>query len=308
MLGNTFRYRQEVARPHRHAVRLDCQNHGLYNQLCLHERSNTCENLPYSTLNTTQPESDSSEHPIVEAKDWRLQATSTLRFINGLPAADGAHVSVVAQTMYGRKRLTFEMPNVTALFLDYSKQLWDETAIGIREEHLLGTDAVPKGASQHFEPADQSRFYVLLEKRMASIIFACNALECFANEQLPADFTYTRQNRDGVEENLSKTDVERRVGLSEKLDAILPKIFGIRFNKGGKMWENFLLLKQIRDRITHLKTQDRKSVQHSEKTLWTDLVNPNLPDFPQASVKLIKFYFDKSKQSYPRWLRKWPYS
>jgi len=84
----------------------------------------------------------------------------------------------------------------------------------------------------------------------------------------------------------------------------LPKILGTESPKGNsKAWEDFKSLEKLRNRITHMKTEDRKSAPLEQDTVWHALVTASPPHLQALSVIM---YFAEYLDPKPRWIIKYP--
>ena len=79
------------------------------------------------------------------------------------------------------------MPNMTALFLDNAKRLWDETETNLSVGAVIGSPARTNAAGTGAYERDTDALYGLRQKRMAAIVFACRAIELFARDASPGD-------------------------------------------------------------------------------------------------------------------------
>lgn len=244
-------------------------------------------------------------------EDYRLQAITTVAEDFSLPGGPehlkGAVVLLVANTKFNGKNLNFGLPNVSALFLDFSNKLWTETEEYLNNEKNFLTPiskfAPPNSLSVH----KKEELFDILEKRMGAIVFAYTALESFANHSIPEDFIFRqdRADRKYVEE-YNREQIENYISLDIKLDKILPQIFNVKSPKGKYLWNQYIDLKVIRNRIIHLKQEDTRSTGPEVKTLWTDLMNMKAPNYAEEVKKIINFYYPEEDKK-PRWLVKAPF-
>lgn len=87
------------------------------------------------------------------------------------------------------------------------------------------------------------------------------------------------------------------------MDQILTGIFSVKSPKGKGLWNQYINLKKIRDRIIHLKSNDTKSTNPEVKTIWTELLDTKSPNWAVESKKIIDHYY-ANKNNRPRWLKK----
>lgn len=96
-------------------------------------------------------------------------------------------------------------------------------------------------------------------------------------------------------------EIERWVSIGEKLDKIIPAILKVETPKGrDQSWQGFKDLKNIRDRLIHMKSADRKSSGPDAKTIWNDLMKAESP-YKQAFT-IVK-YFINDEGSTPNWFQ-----
>jgi hypothetical protein len=105
---------------------------------------------------------------------------------------------------------------------------------------------------------NHSDIYDYLEQIQISVIFAFTAVESFANIAIPDNFTYERLNNKGIREVLTKENIERWCSTTEKVEAILPLVFGIKGPKESPFWSDFKMLEKLRNDIVHPKTTSKK--------------------------------------------------
>ena len=135
---------------------------------------------------------------------------------------------------------------------------------------------------------------------MQSIVFAFTALEAFVNEIIPSDYKYEKKGKKATE-IYTKEEIERWVSIDEKLDKIIPAILKVGTPKGrDQSWQGFKDLKNIRDRLIHMKSDDRKDSGPDAKTIWTALMKTE-PPYKQAFT-IVKYFID-DKTSTPSWFQ-----
>ena len=104
------------------------------------------------------------------AKDWKSPFTGILH-------KKGAVVEYTAFAKFTKnQKLSFPIPNMTALLLNLSNKLYNESKREISNLQSRTTNQ----KSSFFVP-DVTAFFDLLEKRIASVVFAYTSLEVFAN-------------------------------------------------------------------------------------------------------------------------------
>jgi hypothetical protein len=237
--------------------------------------------------------------------DWRLQAVSNLAEDwvspwSGQKVAKGAQVTVVTvtKTKTGRE-LTLPLPNATALMLNASQRAFRHASILRKKNKIDEAKAVSITFRSNLDA------FEYLESMMESVLTAHAGLEAFANDQIPSDYEYISHRRsDVIVEIADKEKIQRHISLCEKISVILPEVLGVKTPKGNaKCWNDYRSLKKLRDRITHMKSEDRRSAQSDVDTVWHALVAAE-PPFAQA-LAVIR-HFGDSPKSIQRWLVECP--
>ena len=253
-----------------------------------------------------------NEHPNIQKEDWRLQAITTLTKewtspFTGLKHPVGTPVIAISTIKFDQKLLSLKLPNTTALFLDFSYKLWQETQNILENKIFLDTKSknVPNNT---IYPKNDDDFFNLIEKRMAYIVFSYSALESFANENIPDNYILEVTRNDGkCTEKYNKEQIEKWLSLDIKLGEILPQIMNVSSPKGGPLWNKYSTIKQLRDRIIHMKSADRKSSGPEEESIWKDILNKMNPNFALEAKDIIRYYLTDNFKI-PRWFNKFPYS
>lgn len=235
----------------------------------------------------------------IDKGDWRLQTTTHLAEAwtspwTGITSPKGTRVTVVSVIQLTKKKLlTIPIPNATALMLNASARAF-ESAHALRD--ASGINKSLKRGVSFISEADALDY---IERMIESIILAYSAIEAFANESIPSDFVCTRhKSSDVLLEASNKESIERHVSTDEKLTVVLPEVLGCQSPKGKHCWQNYKQLKISRDRIIHMKTEDRKSSGPELDTIWKAIV---LTPAPHLSAKSVVDHFVKSMKNKPQW-------
>lgn len=231
--------------------------------------------------------------------DWRMHDVSYLREdwkspSTGQVATKGSQLTFHSITQLNKnKQLSIVLPNATALCLSSSKRAWSEAQEIRKASNIDGSikDQVS------FSTTAQSFDYI--ERVMESIVMAFTSLEAFVNENIPDDYEYhTNRRSEIILEVMDKKAIERWLSLDEKLSKVLPEAKGIDSPKGSKCWQGYRDLKTTRDRIIHMKKEDRRSSGPEIPTLWHSLFKVNAP---YLQAKEIIDFFVKKTGVQPRW-------
>jgi hypothetical protein len=226
------------------------------------------------------------------AKDWKSPYTGFLHKV-------GTPVSVTTFVKHASREIQIGDPSAPALFLSIS---WQSYQDALKRNPFRPSAKPQKGK-------DPSRgAYDYLEAIMSSILFAYTAIEAFANEEIPADYSHPSQRRSGLLVVLWKPSIERQVDLSEKLATILPDVMKVASPKGTKTWQDYIELKRMRDRLVHMKSSDRAVSKHGNlhpDSIWRALLAPSQPNYPLAARNMVAVFAEPEKT---HWLKYCPVS
>ena len=234
--------------------------------------------------------------------DWRYRTATTIKEpwespFTGTTYPKGTPISKSTFVRHGDSQLKIGDPSAPALFLSLAQRSHDKA---LESNPLRRGAELPKGV-------DPSRIaYDYLEHIMSSIIFSFTSIEAWANEEIPDDYQYEYEKASGIYVSQSKDTIERRVDLSEKLATILPDVKNVPSPKGTSVWERFVDLKRMRDRIVHLKTRDRATSNDQElypDSIWSVLMDPEQPAYPLHAKQVITYFVPSKKR---HWLKYCP--
>lgn len=251
---------------------------------------------------------EAEEHPNIRDRDWRLGAITVLSKdwrspFSGILHKAGTPVVKTTFVKFDGTQLAMPFPNASALFLGLSCKMYEKA-----QSHLdkLGISASPQS---EVRSEDEAQFFSALESLMASIVFAHTALESYANEVIPEDYVYKAPREDSrCTELYNKEQVERFLSLDVKLDKILPEVLGTDSPKGSTLWQRYVTLKRLRDRVIHMKETDREGTKHGQRPTFDDVWNELFVRCTENMALIAKdmiAYF--AKETPPRWLRKCPF-
>jgi hypothetical protein len=109
---------------------------------------------------------------------------------------------------------------------------------------------------------DKRTVFDCFAELVEAVLLSYAAVEALVNEMIESladDVRIKRINAKGVEVELGKTDIVRRMSTAEKLDAAIPLVTGQPSIKGTIFWERFVNLRRIRDALVHLKERGYSS-------------------------------------------------
>lgn len=248
-------------------------------------------------------------------KDWRIDAVSDpgdgVRVFDGEKLLEGADIVVVDPIrLKSGKVLALPIPNATAMLLNSSFRTFKEAESLLNQEEL-------RNANQEFVQFRSSSDAInCIELLVTSVVSAYSAIESFANEWIPEWYLYKKADKKASAiRELSKEEMERELQLGLKLHQVLPPNFRCLSPKGTKVWEQYIDLERVRNRLVHLKTDDRQSRDLDEDTIWKSLAGI-APPYRTAKL-LVDHYFagiahvpglsyDELRPVRPRWHVKCP--
>ena len=235
----------------------------------------------------------------IDKGDWRLQTAIHLAEDwkspwTGAISPKGTRIAVVSNIQLTKKKLlTIPLPNATAAMLNASANAYNNA------KAIRASSEIDKSIRHDVSFTSEKDAIDYMERMMESIVLAFSAIEAFANESIPSDFVYARHKRSEILlEAASKETIERHVLIDEKLSQVLPEILSCNTPKGTRCWESYKLLKNVRDRIIHLKTEDRKSSGPEIDTVWKAIVTVPAP---HLIAKELIDYFVKKMENKPQW-------
>jgi len=232
--------------------------------------------------------------------DWRLQAITTIVedtiSPTGKPIKKGTPVILLHPLKINNRRIEIYTPSPIAMFLNLSNNYYQNSL------NLFNFKEFKDPRNYNEEQLFNS-----LECYMASIIFAYTAVETFSNYSIPNNYEFKKLREDKkCLETYDKEEIEKNIKLDLKIDCILSGIYKVSTFKGTFLWENYLSLKKIRDRIIHLKSKDTKyDLKDPCNHLWNDLINNGeLINYTKKAKEIIEYFYSDKK---PRWLIKCPF-
>ena len=238
-----------------------------------------------------------------QVDDWRLQTIAHLAKDwenpwTGQLVLEGTRITVSTIIPLSNKRqLTIPLPNATALFLSASERAYIQ-AKQIRKENEIDQ-------TRHHDVSFKSDAlaFEYLEHIIESIILAFTAIEAFVNESIPVDYKYVHTKKSEIIlEESDKRHIERHISIDEKISKVLPDILNCSSPKTSSCWGKYLELRRVRDRIIHMKSEDRVSSGPFNKTIWSALfVTPS----PTVTAKNLIDYFLRHMEETPLWSRKY---
>lgn len=223
---------------------------------------------------------------LLDKEDWRSYAISLAG--TGLGA-------IATVEKVSKKHLGFALPSAPALYISLARQ-----ARARRQSIDIDAAFVVHPEPQGTYPEDHKPVFDFLESFMAEVVFSFTAIEAFANESIPQDFKYEFKKAKETK-TLPRAEIERQVSLDEKLKRVLPQAYGIKSPAGTKPWEHFKELKDVRDRLIHMKSVDRRPSGPEHQTVWGLLLSKKSLDCPKVALEIIGSF--ESLVSNRRWFQ-----
>ena len=233
-----------------------------------------------------------------EKEDWRLQGVTTVLDVPPnieIKAQRGDALKVCFTTEKAGTITAVGLPNASALYLDYSHRLHHQS-LNLYQE-------AQRRISRNYIPDKLS--FAFFQKMMGAIVFAFSAIETFANAEIPDDHMHYRKWRD-IFIARSKPTIERWEPLDAKLGEIIPEVLKVPSPKGTQTWQDYIRLKDLRDRVVHLKTEDQRALATNLNSIWKQLWTPSAECFATTAKEIIGYYYNKVDKP-PRWFTKSPF-
>jgi hypothetical protein len=178
-----------------------------------------------------------------------VSAGGALRF----PHKAGTMLGVVMPVrMANGQVISFPAPRFVAFDLVEAKRHLDR-GLRLRAKSLSHLRELDDGA---MTITDTQAVLDCFAELVEAVLLSYAALEALVNEMIESlddSVKISRTNAKGIEVELSKTDMVRRMSTAEKLDTAIPLITGEPSIKGTIFWERFVRLRRIRDALIHIK-------------------------------------------------------
>ncbi|CZG49121.1 hypothetical protein SE938_16050 [Legionella pneumophila] len=199
--------------------------------------------------------------------------------------------------------LSFGLPSSTALFLNLANQ-------AMRKIKDFKIEDCFQSYPQGTWPENHSGLFNFFELMITQIVFSYTAIETFVNVTIhnnaPVDHVFLYPRNKNKKLTSCKKEEAEKLNLKIKLDHILPGLLGLSTPKGNKIWSNFRICEELRDRIIHLKSIDMRASGPEKNTLWGDLIRKKNIDFPRIAIDIIGYFYPTEKRS--RWYKEFPYA
>lgn len=232
----------------------------------------------------------------IKKPDWRLHIAEPVISATGGIAKKGDVVKVIVPPFKFRNRIiSFGLPNACALYLGNAFKLYKQTMdIRIEAANRIRNNRIPDNLA-----------FAYFEKIMGAVLFAYSSIEAFANTEVPDDYYHYKKRKKLFLAEAKKT-IERWEPIEVKIGEILPEILKIESPKGKKEWQGYRKLKDVRDRIVHLKSVDQSVVKDGPDSIWKILFDEKVPNYPEIAKNLIAYFYEKKPEAKPRWYKNFP--
>jgi len=231
--------------------------------------------------------------------DWRASVVTEVTkdcVIEGNQILAGTACWPTNSVKHDRIEINFPPPSPTALYLSLACKNYDAS------KELYG-NVVKDYLNDEF-----CELYDYFELSISTILFSFNALESFANEKIVQDKYYEKKFKNSVYGALSSENIEW-LSLDEKIGHVLPQQLNIQTIKGTTLWEWYIFLRRIRNKIVHITNKDQQRSNVSTglypENIWHDLIKSHDKNFPEVTRKIILHF--EGKQNLPHWLRYYKY-
>lgn len=236
----------------------------------------------------------------VRKEDWRKERQGISVSEDALlPGTDqiarkGSQVDLVSKIQLApNKTIDVVEPNGTAILLSTSRKAWQQ-AQRIQAENNIDE-------TRSFSSKSNSIEYQ--ENVVMAIITAFTSVEIFSNEMIPED-SYFEDKETKIKVRKNKTQIEK-MPVSKKLAEVLPKMLDtISPKEREPFWSKFEKLRNVRNRIIHMKNADRMESTPDNPNIWHKIFSIECPH--QTALQIMDFFFDQTG-SRPRWRENGPF-
>lgn len=232
--------------------------------------------------------------------DWRIYGGATLTadvpeaYPGGPSHKKGSPVYPImrSQNQDGNS-FSFIKPSVPALALNIAIKAAKEAS---KQQKRISYNRIvsPKGYSLNITPQNTPILYDFFESFMVSLIFSIQAIDIFSNTVIAQNLkkgTLSVKVKTKVK-HYNSQQLQENFGIEYKLNEILPKILKINSLsvENKEIWDHFLELHRIRNRITHMKTEDFKFDDSKEDSLFYEFFKNDPKLLPKTTLELINYF------------------
>lgn len=231
--------------------------------------------------------------PVTERQD-QLLANEDRRFFAIDKVGDGLGMIATTEWLADQAAVSFGLPSGPALAMSLALSA-HRKRVAINVATLFDLHPPPQGTW----PENHTPLFDYFEHAVAEILFSYTAIEGAMNELIQPSSTYLRKKSGRPPVKFTGAGIEREISLDEKLKKALPSILGKPSPAGGNLWVEYAGLQDIRDRLIHLKSVDRKASGPEDETIWGKLLRIGVCSYPDIAKRMIAHFYPTER----RWLR-----
>lgn len=232
----------------------------------------------------------------LDSYDWRLQAVTTLKWDQRW-WKDGDVITVIWQFPMSNSSIWFELPNMSAVFLDFSNQLFKKT------DWYFVFRNFEKRKGYGYAPKNFDELMGVLQCRIWNVIYSFLALESFMNDSIPKEYIFQERVKGSIKYRDQKF-IQEQLPIGRKFTEVLPQIYWISAIE-DKIISDFEKLKELRDRLTHLKEVDKISSWPDDLDIWKILFDKAFQNHALNTKNIIWYFLQNVEEGkLPRWFRK----
>ncbi len=227
--------------------------------------------------------------------DWRSNLVAEVakdQIVDGKKVTAGTAIYRTTTLIQDSVEVSFPDPSPTALFLSIANKNYQSL-------RPLYRNVVKPYLNDKFE-----ELFNFFELSISSVVFSFNAVESYANMKIAEDKYYEKKLKSSVYGALSCENIEW-LSLDEKIGDVLPQQLNIKTPKGTALWEKYIKLRKLRNKIIHIRKKDQtRSNLYTgmyPKNLWSDLFQTYNDNYPEISKNIILHFEDKN--NLPHWLK-----
>ena len=243
------------------------------------------------------------EMDIQQVPDWRLFVAAEIGDVtpnNALRAQPGNLVVLLTTTtLRDEGQLAFPKVSPYRLALSIAIKSSQEAAT-LRK----GLNFTPRKGSKmrDLDLKSLPSLYDYFEQCMIAATFSYQALETYSNQviedKLPDGKTFV-VTRNGEQRALDAASLQRDASTEEKVATIMPDLVGKPLSKQSKLWQQFTILRRVRDSIIHLKTIDHRSAAELDReTVFYRLLNNTPAMYAKTAVEVMRHFVGPGELSW----------
>lgn len=223
-----------------------------------------------------------------------LLANEDRRFFAIDKLGDGLGMIATTERLPDQSIVSFGLPSGPALAMSLALSA-HRRRVAIDVTTLFDLHPPPQGTW----PENHTPLFDFLEHAVAEVLFSYTAIEAAINELIEPTSKYLRKRSGKPSVLLTGHEIERKISLDEKLKKALPAILGKPNPAGGAKWVEFSELQDLRDRLIHLKSLDRKASGPEDETIWGKLLRIGDRSYPDIAMRVIALFYPPNR----RWFR-----